>query len=59
MGARAFSNAIDRPRAARPVPATIKRLIWEVRVRQHECCEQNIAYFLEREYHVWLSVPKI
>lgn len=46
-------------RRARQVPASIKRLIWELRVREHECCGQKIAYFLEREHQVRLSVPKI
>jgi hypothetical protein len=47
------------PRLARQVPAPIKRLIWELRVREYDCCGQKIAYFLEREYHIRLSVPKI
>ena len=53
------TQAKKGPRQARQVPATIKRLIWELRIREHECCGQKIAYFLEREYHVRLSVPKI
>ena len=27
--------------------------------RAYACCGQKITYFLEREYHVRLSVPKI
>jgi transposase InsO family protein len=53
------AQAKKGPRRARQVPAPIKRLIWEVRVREHECCGQKIAYFLEREHQVRLSVPKI
>lgn len=53
------AQAKKGPRRARQVPAPIKRLIWELRVREHDCCGQKIAYFLEREYHVQLSVPKI
>lgn len=53
------AQAKKGPRRARQVPATIKRLIWALRVREHDCCGQKIAYFLEREYHVRLSVPKI
>ncbi len=34
-------------------------MIWALRVREHDGCGQKIAYFLEREYHVRLSVPKI
>ena len=52
------TQAKKGPRRARQVSATIKRLIWELRVREHDCCGQKIAYFLEREYHVRLSVPK-
>ena len=53
------TQAKKGPRQARQVPARIKRLIWELRVREHDCCGQKIAYFLKREYHVRLSVPKI
>lgn len=53
------TQAKKGPRQARQVSVTIKRLIWELRVREHDCCGQKIAYFLEREYHVRLSVPKI
>ena len=54
-----YAQSKKGPRQARQVPATIKRLIWALRTREHECCGQKIAYFLEREYHVRLSVPKI
>ena len=47
------------PRLARQVPAPIQRRIWELRVRAYECCGQQIAYFLEQEYPLRLSVPKI
>jgi transposase len=53
------AQAKKGPRRARQVPATIKRLIWELRIREHECCGQKIAYFLEWEYQIQLSVPKI
>lgn len=53
------AQAKTGPRRARQVPATIKRLIWELRAREHECCGQKIAYFLEREHQIRLSVPKI
>ena len=54
-----YAQAKNGPRQARQVPATIKRPIWALRTREHECCGQKIAYFLEREYHVRLSVPNI
>ena len=53
------TQAKKGPRRARQVPARIKRLIWALRVREHDCCGQKIAYFLEREYQLRLSVPKI
>ena len=53
------THAKKGPRRARQVPTTIKRLIWELRVREYDCCGQTIAYCLEREYQVRLSVPKI
>ncbi len=53
------AQAKKGPRRARQVSRTIKRLIWELRVREHECCRQKIAYFLERERQIRLSVPKI
>ena len=53
------AQAKKGPRRARQIPATIKRLIWALRVREHECCGQKMAYFLEREQQIRLSVPKI
>jgi transposase len=53
------TQAKKGPRRARQVPATIKRLIWELRVREYECCGLKIAYFLDREHPIRLSVPKV
>ena len=53
------TQAKKGPRRARQVPATITRLIGELRVRAHDGCGPTIAYFLEREYQIRLSVPKI
>lgn len=53
------AQAKKGPRRARQVLVPIKRLIWELRVREHDCCSQKIAYFLDREHHIRLSVPKI
>ncbi len=39
--------------------ALIKRSIWTIREREEQCCGQKIAYFLEREHGIKLSVPKI
>ena len=63
QGLKAFlsqSEAVYKaPRPARQVDALIKIWIWEIRQREHGCCGQKIAYFLEREHGVRVSVPKI
>ena len=41
------------------VDALVKRWVWAIREREAGCCGQKIAYFLEREHGVHLSVPKI
>lgn len=46
-------------RKGRQVDALLKRRVWAIREREMECCGQKIQYFLEREYHTHLSVPKI
>jgi transposase len=55
----AAQNACKKPRPSRQVDALIKRWVWEIREREHDCCGQKIAYFLEKEHGVKLSVPKI
>ena len=52
-------QACKAPRPARQVDALVKLWIWQIREREHECCGQKIAYFLELEHGVKLSVPKI
>ena len=66
VGLRAFLDASQQackvPRPARQVDALVKRYIWAIREREHDCCGQKIAYFLEREQGVQgvqLSVTKI
>lgn len=39
--------------------ALVKRYIWSIREREHGCCGQKIAYFLEQEHGIKVSVPKI
>ena len=55
----AYRQAHKQPRPARQVPASTKRLVWQLREREHGCCGQKIAYFLEKEHSIALSVPKI
>lgn len=52
-------RACKVPRPSRQVDALVKRYIWTIREREEQCCGQKIAYFLEREHDVKLSVPKI
>ena len=52
-------KACKVPRPFRQVDALVKRYVWAIREREEQCCGQKIAYFLEREHGVKLSVPKI
>jgi len=54
-----YQQAKKGPRTARRVDPLMKRWVWELREREAQCCGQKIAYFLEREHGVHLSVPKI
>jgi transposase len=62
-GQKAFLDqsaaACKVPRPSRQVDAVVKRYIWDIREREHDCCGQKIAYFLQKERGVKLSVPKI
>lgn len=53
------ASACKAPRPSRQVDAWVKIWIWQIREREHDCCGQKIAYFLEKEHGVKLSVPKI
>lgn len=54
-----YAAAKTGPRPARQVPGAVKRLVWAIRAREHDCCGQKIQYFLAHEQHIHLSVPKI
>ncbi|NOU10117.1 MAG: hypothetical protein HOO98_08900 [Nitrospira sp.] len=54
-----YTAAKKGPRRARQVSGAVKRLIWAIRAREHDCCGQKIQYFLTREQRIHLSVPKI
>ena len=62
-GQKAFLDksaaACKVPHPARQVDAIVKRWIWQIREREEQCCGQKIAYFLQKEHGVKLSVPKI
>ncbi len=54
-----YQQAKKGPRPRRQVDPGVKRWVWALREREADCCGQKIAYFLERERGVHLSVPKI
>ena len=54
-----YQQAKKQPRPKRQVDPVVKRWVWALREREFDCCGQKIAYFLEREYRVRLSVPKL
>src|SRR3989338_1188399 len=54
-----YEKAKKGPRKARQIDPILKRWIWNIREREMNCCGQKIAYFLEREHWVSVSVPKI
>ena len=37
-------------RKKRKIDAILKRRIWALREKHHQCCGQKIQYFLEKEY---------
>jgi transposase len=55
----AYRQANKQSRLTRQVPVSTKRLVWQLREREHGCCGQKIAYFLRQEHDITLSVPKI
>ena len=54
-----YAEAKKGPRRARQIPGEVKRLVWTIRAREHNCCGEKIQYFLAREQAVHLSIPKI
>lgn len=46
-------------RVKRQVDPILKRWVWEIRDRESDCCGQKILYFLKKEHHTSISVPKI
>lgn len=54
-----YARAKKGPRPKRQVDVILKRWVWSIREREMDCCGQKIAYFLEKEHGVSISVPKI
>lgn len=54
-----YATGPRKPRPARQVPVSVKQKVWSLRDREAGCCGQKIAYFLEKEEGIRLSIPKI
>jgi transposase InsO family protein len=54
-----YQQAKKGSRKKRKTDAILKRRIWELRQKYHDCCGQKIQYFLEQEYATQVSVTTI
>jgi transposase len=54
-----YEQAKKGERKKRQVDPMVKRLIWDIREQEYECCGQKIQYFLNLDHGIHLSVPKI
>jgi len=54
-----YEQAKKGERKVRQTNPILKRWVWEIREREADCCSQKIQYFLEKDHHVHISVPKI
>ena|SRR3989338_7652352 len=54
-----YQKAKKGERPKRQVDPILKRRVWTIREREMDCCGQKILYFLEKEYGIHISVPKI
>jgi len=54
-----YDQAKKGTRQKRKIDAILKRRIWALREKHHQCCGQKIQYFLEKEYAQQVSVTTI
>ncbi len=54
-----YHQAKKGARKKRRVNPIFKRWVWEIREREYDCCGQKIQYFLKKEHHIHICVPKI
>lgn len=54
-----YQQAKKGPRQKRKSDAVLKRRIWTLREKHHQCCGQKIQYFLQKEYQLDVSVTTI
>jgi len=54
-----YHQAKKGARQKRKTDAILKRRIWALREKHHQCCGQKIQYFLQKEYAMQVSVTTI
>jgi len=54
-----YQQAKKGSRQKRKIDAILKRCIWALREKHHQCCGQMIQYFLQKEYEMQVSVTTI
>jgi transposase len=54
-----YHQAKKGTRQKRKTDAILKRRIWALREKHHQCCGQKIQYFLQKEYGTKVSVTTI
>ena len=54
-----YESAKKGERKCRQTDAAVKRLVWQIREQEFDCCGQKIQHFLQKENQIHLSVPKI
>ena len=54
-----YQQAKKGARRERKTDALLKRRIWALREKYHQCCGQKIQYFLQKEYGMHVSVTTI
>jgi len=54
-----YQQAKKGSRRKRKSDAILKRRVWALREKYHQCCGQKIQYFLQKEYQIDVSVTTI
>ena len=54
-----YHQAKKGSRQKRKIDAILKRRIWALREKHHQCCGQKIQYFLQKKYDMQVSVTTI
>ncbi len=54
-----YDNAKKGSRQKRKVDAVLKRLVWQIRQDEQDCCGQKIQFYLKRDYGVSLGTTRI